>query len=93
MERICARCGIHVVIPKGEDLRICPKCKGLLVDDTNSAELALKYSILSKIGIVKKCPEMESLILSRLEQQILYGGGSERPKGILAAGGLNETEM
>lgn len=54
---------------------------------------ALKYSILSKIGIVKKCPEMERLMLSRLEQQILYGGGSERPKGILEAGGLNETEM
>lgn len=39
MERICSRCGIHVVIPKGEDLRICPKCKGLLVDGTYTTKL------------------------------------------------------
>jgi DNA-directed RNA polymerase subunit RPC12/RpoP len=34
MERICVRCGVHVVIPKNENVRKCPRCKGLLIEGT-----------------------------------------------------------
>jgi uncharacterized C2H2 Zn-finger protein len=32
VERTCIKGGIKIAIPKGEDLRKCPRCKGLLVD-------------------------------------------------------------
>lgn len=57
MERICERCGIHVVIPKSEDLRICPKCKGLLVDDTFADEVNCRHKVneICELGIKTWC--------------------------------------